>query len=64
MRRTTEEELGYYWEPGTIAVWRWLGLTRFFPENKTAPKEQRFAEVMRGCAAVRIERFQVKHVSN
>ncbi len=36
-----------YIEPGTIVLWRWLGLNRFFPATK--PPDQ---EVLRGCASV------------
>ncbi|PBK77509.1 WD40 repeat-like protein [Armillaria solidipes] len=35
-----------YIEPGTIVLWRWLGLNRFFPATK--PPDQ---EVLRGCAS-------------
>ncbi|KAK0464872.1 uncharacterized protein EV420DRAFT_925852 [Desarmillaria tabescens] len=35
-----------YIEPGTIVLWRWLSLNRFFPATK--PPDQ---EVLRGCAS-------------
>ncbi|KAK0506374.1 WD40-repeat-containing domain protein [Armillaria luteobubalina] len=35
-----------YIEPGTIVLWHWLGLNRFFPATK--PPDQ---EVLRGCAS-------------
>ncbi|KAG7450573.1 WD40 repeat-like protein [Guyanagaster necrorhizus] len=35
-----------YNEPGTIVLWRWLSLNRFFPATK--PPDQ---EVLRGCAS-------------
>ena len=33
--------------PGTLTLWKWLGLRRFFPEGKE------IQENSRGCAAVR-----------
>ena len=32
--------------PGTLTLWKWLGLRRFFPEGKE------IQENSRGCAAV------------
>jgi hypothetical protein len=34
--------------PGTLTLWKWLGLRRFFPEGKE------IQENSRGCAAVRL----------
>ena len=33
--------------PGTLTLWKWLGLRRFFPEGKEIQEDTR------GCAAVR-----------
>lgn len=42
------EDKTTYLEPGEIAVWRWLGLNRFFPPDKQNVKQT----VLRGCASV------------
>lgn len=34
--------------PGTLVLWRWLGLRRFFP-----PGMDEFPALLRGCNAVR-----------
>lgn len=49
MRRNNDRDDLYY-EDGTIAIWRWLGFDRFFPEGRKA------AQVMRGCASVSFPR--------
>lgn len=51
-----------YLEPGEVAVWRWLGLNRFFP-----PIMQEVSQsVLRGCASVsallcRMKLFSIVH---
>lgn len=35
-----------YEEPGTLVLWQWLGLDRFFPPNLP------YQTILRGCASV------------
>jgi polycomb protein EED len=38
-----------YLEAGTLTIWRWLGIDRFFPPGHDEEHRQ---EVLRGCASV------------
>ena len=49
MRQDPEEpHSAVYFTDGTVTLWRWLGLDRFFPPD------QPMQTVLRGCASVRI----------
>lgn len=41
-----------YLEPGEFAVWRWLGMNRFFPPLQSPPP------FFRGCASVSFLRYR------
>lgn len=47
MRRRNDVPENVYEEPGTLVVWRWLGLDRFFP-----PGLEYTQKILRGCASV------------
>lgn len=46
MRRHNDAPNDVYEEPGTLVVWRWLGLDRFFP-----PGVEYHQKILRGCAS-------------
>ena len=49
MRQDQEDmQSPVYFTNGTVALWRWLGLDRFFPPH------QPMQTVLRGCASVRV----------
>jgi polycomb protein EED len=49
MRQDHEDtQSAVYFTNGNIALWRWLGLDRFFPPD------QPMQTVLRGCASVRV----------
>ena len=54
MRRKAEskesEAEESYLEPGTLILWRWLGVDRFFPAGWEEERQQ----IMRGVASVRV----------
>ncbi|TDL28656.1 WD40 repeat-like protein [Rickenella mellea] len=45
--------------PGTMVLWRWLGLDRFFP-----PDQERWPEIFRGCASDYQESSSFKIISS
>jgi hypothetical protein len=60
-RDDDEEKVRWrYWEePGTVSLWKWLGLVRFFPHAQSeGPRPHRVTirgvpqERFRGCASV------------
>ncbi|KII93926.1 hypothetical protein PLICRDRAFT_409781 [Plicaturopsis crispa FD-325 SS-3] len=57
MRRHEDVRDDIYYEPGTVVLWRWLGLDRFFPPN--APLQK----VLRGCASDYYESSSFKIIS-
>jgi hypothetical protein len=46
MRRNPEVSEDMYLEEGTMVLWRWLGMDRFFPPGQPSQA------VLRGCASV------------
>ncbi|RDB28613.1 Polycomb group protein FIE1 [Hypsizygus marmoreus] len=48
-----------YLEPGQLVVWRWLGMDRFFPPDKTDVRQS----VLRGCASDYQESASFKIIS-
>lgn len=52
MRRHNDAPNDVYEEPGTLVVWRWLGLDRFFP-----PGVEYHQKILRGCASVRLVNY-------
>lgn len=55
--RSEADRGSLYTGPGTLVLWKWLGLRRFFPQDR-----DEFPAVMRMCSAVR--RLLSCHVNN
>lgn len=59
MREGTGENTAVtYLEPGTLVLWRWLGVDRFFPaaqEELIRREGLERQQVLRGCASVSLQ---------
>ncbi|KAI0375088.1 WD40 repeat-like protein [Pilatotrama ljubarskyi] len=59
MRRDQENIEDTYYEEGTVAVWQWLSLNRFFPPGKIPQKIMRGTASVSFCASSHILRTNV-----
>ena len=52
MRRIPDNVKDVYEEKGTVVIWHWLSLNRFFPPN------MKYQRILRGCASVSVQTLE------
>ena len=55
MRRNADNPKDIYEEKGTVIIWHWLSLNRFFPPN------MKYQRILRGCASVSLQTLESDH---